>query len=754
MSETVTLCKICAKDPSLHKFSLANGHDYGRKKHFPNLTGTTLSVVLPVRNYNIDVMIKDNHSTGHSICFPSDGPTEAVKVLPCTDMSRLPLVTFLGPSEKWRKQHKQWKQVYEIDVDKAYKALRIWKCLNNPAFLDIEIDDSQSKVEELGLLGTIVESEMVMSTNEAISGISEFVDSEDLTSSEEELADSNEISVINSAVLPSPSLAMMENNMGVNALLKLFSKKKKRTPKAKGLAAVPPGLMSQEMLDMIALQDKRRQGDPIHGEESDESDQEEDEEQDDEDDEEEENAPLPRPVIPVTRDGTPISEWDENDKLTRGAFPHLFLLGKGLPKGEMTQAFVGHCFKYYDGRFEDSIWISTMFNQKQRHACIRKSAKLGISKPEALEKFAKLANCKDFREKLIKARDNPILAESKALNTKICRILSMVGKAVPFSPFERIATRPMLQAMRLRYSAASVFHTGAPPEFEDATVLRLSLIKQFNDPNCKLSQSGFERKDLPESVLKDAGKRMYLTKSRPILAAQSFMRIQRLLDTDIIMAPSTYDTKISRNYTERKRGAFGAVAAHNTVVEPQAAGRLHWHKMIYLSALTPTLLSRLSAGPTEVVDKVASFLQSLTCTTLTTDIYKWGSTGWDQNHEWVQCPDNATRPRAADIPVCDAQDDYEGYLDGAMKKCLLTNMHTHGFTCEKTRKGKWMCRLALPRGVHDNPTTPLLIQADSLGDMKKGIPSKLNSIEVITMINLSCVPFSQSLSKLKRCQCT
>ena len=58
----------------------------------------------------------------------------------------------------------------------------------------------------------------------------------------------------------------------------------------------------------------------------------------------------------------------------------------------------------------------------------------------------------------------------------------MVGSAIPYSPFERAATRPKLNAMRYRYGVGSNFLTGAPGEFEDLMTLRLCLNPKFNRP--------------------------------------------------------------------------------------------------------------------------------------------------------------------------------------------------------------------------------------------------------------------------------
>ncbi len=43
----------------------------------------------------------------------------------------------------------------------------------------------------------------------------------------------------------------------------------------------------------------------------------------------------------------------------------------------------------------------------------------------------------------------------------------MVGSAIPYSPFERAATWPKLNAMRYHYKVGSKFLTGAPGKFED-----------------------------------------------------------------------------------------------------------------------------------------------------------------------------------------------------------------------------------------------------------------------------------------------
>ena len=121
-------------------------------------------------------------------------------------------------------------------------------------------------------------------------------------------------------------------------------------------------------------------------------------------------------VIPIQQDKFPTSEWDENDVLLGGAFPHLFLLGNGLPKGSMKQSFLNHCSKYYNGRFKDPMWIATAFNQLQHHTCIRQTAKVGMKNARQVKILGTLANSKLFQEKLKWAANNAEDNQAVAMN--------------------------------------------------------------------------------------------------------------------------------------------------------------------------------------------------------------------------------------------------------------------------------------------------------------------------------------------------
>jgi hypothetical protein len=88
----------------------------------------------------------------------------------------------------------------------------------------------------------------------------------------------------------------------------------------------------------------------------------------------------------------------------------------------------------------------------------------------------------------------------------------MVGSTIPYSPFERVVTRPKLNAMRYHYGVGSNFITGAPPEFEDLLTLRLCMKPKYNDRNCVISRQGFTQSDLPDPIHNEISIRMRMTK--------------------------------------------------------------------------------------------------------------------------------------------------------------------------------------------------------------------------------------------------
>ncbi len=112
-------------------------------------------------------------------------------------------------------------------------------------------------------------------------------------------------------------------------------------------------------------------------------------------------------------------EWTDNKTLLTGAFPDKFLFGQGVPNGLPTQQNWKHFSLYYDGPFDDPLFIAHSFNQLQRACCIHNLARITGKNLATLKSLDMLANSEESQRQLIWARYHPHSQEAKSLNAKV-----------------------------------------------------------------------------------------------------------------------------------------------------------------------------------------------------------------------------------------------------------------------------------------------------------------------------------------------
>ena len=302
----IHVCSKCSKDPHSHKYSIANGHDYGRRGNLPKLSGVALACICPVRCFGTELSLSAKHSTGHCICFLSDGPTQCAKVLPVVDDSVAPRVTFIGSHDQWRIAAKKFRNLWEIPVDDIYKNLRVLSAINNVfKRYDIHIDDSDERHVQLQELGKQIDTEVNISNSLFVHCLNDNLTSDRFGSdlhTMESNKDDNEITMLCSAVLKNPIL----DGPG----------------SASHVAAI------DAMLGIISHgdepQDKQQHGPTT--------------------------AKNDPPCIPISRNAQPKVEWDENGELLAGIFVDVFMTGDAhLPNGPLSTDFINHLFLLYDG---------------------------------------------------------------------------------------------------------------------------------------------------------------------------------------------------------------------------------------------------------------------------------------------------------------------------------------------------------------------------------------------------------------------
>jgi hypothetical protein len=232
-----------------------------------------------------------------------------------------PQVAFLGPRDEWMKKAGKYKYFYEMDTDIAYNWLWVWVNANHPSFQNCIIDTSDNVHDGLNHVTEKIIEEAITTTDPDIIGISSVLDANDAQNSEGMCNIDHEATspyTIHTAVLPKPSLINANVNSAITAMLDIVQPKNDNVDE-------------DATYDEVLPHKKYVQN---------------------------------QPIIPVSHESNePIVEWTDNQTLLTGAFPDKFLFGQGVPNRLPTQQNWKHFSLYYDGQFDDPLFIAHGFDQ-------------------------------------------------------------------------------------------------------------------------------------------------------------------------------------------------------------------------------------------------------------------------------------------------------------------------------------------------------------------------------------------------------
>eukprot|EP00918_Siedleckia_nematoides_P052226 GHVU01114144.1.p1 GENE.GHVU01114144.1~~GHVU01114144.1.p1 ORF type:complete len:101 (-),score=5.26 GHVU01114144.1:286-588(-) len=94
-------------------------------------------------------------------------------------------------------------------------------------------------------------------------------------------------------------------------------------------------------------------------------------------------------------------------------------------------------------------------------------------------------------------------------------------------------------------------------------------------------------------------------------------------------------------------------------------GRLHSHMMLYGSAITPGLLTRIAACP-DLQQQASSWLDAVSCTTVSSEAWQW--------FEHIK-ESELPVPRSPLIQVPNATSNFHGFTLAREQKALTTCQH-------------------------------------------------------------------------------
>ena len=393
------------------------------------------------------------------------------------------------------------------------------------------------------------------------------------------------------------------------------------------------------------------------------------------------------------------------------AFPHLFLTGRGIANG-LTNHFIRHLLKFYDGRYEqDSEFVTAMFSFKMLSAAMVQGYRLRASNPGILREMGELINGGHLRELLNEAKDSK--ERSSKLERLLERYFGVFAGKTPFSPLTMASARGKMRGTKLRMNTGSQFITGCPPEHEDPSVTRLGVMMnpnkasvmvdastadacRFNHPECPMSSANWKMTALKPFLRSNPSARMVQADRSPGLVALFFENQIRMITENVLLCPLNGPSKRKRQ--RPRRGVCGKVSAVDCVVQLQSnrTQRLHYH-IIARQHVSNVRLFELSTANPALTAKARCFLDSVSKCSLPPDVHDW----WDAQKKI----DFEHRFRSTSFAPLDPNLQYEGYrLQGAKKVAMF--QHEHSQTCTKTYRGQYLCRLGLPRPVNVSNTAP------------------------------------------------
>lgn len=324
-----------------------------------------------------------------------------------------------------------------------------------------------------------------------------------------------------------------------------------------------------------------------------------------------------QPFIAVPKETDPYNEFEVNDALLYGSFPHLFLFGSGLlQSGSVPTKAVRHLMFQFHNRFASCLrLIFLLFDQLQRHETARSVAARVKGNPKSISEFAHWVADPTFIEELRDALSRPNDPSTLVLIKKIMPHVAVCSATVPYTSAQRKAAMSKLYAMTEFFGPPSLFFTFVLDDINGVLNLRMSMEHQSNwstkidgEQLLTAMKAGKHRYKIID--LKQSSLRTYLA-AGPVGAAEMFRIMVQNVFTILLGTPPESDTRRDKPLAERMNGINGTPIASFGSSEEQGRGSLHMH-IITWCGLPPTLI-QAAGGLDNLSHIIAASMERVVC---------------------------------------------------------------------------------------------------------------------------------------------
>ena len=666
MGDDLHACRSCAlslKRSEIPQYSVAAGYDYGvRPDSLEDLSLLELCLISPARVFGQTVKLKAPASdptcnqlacTGHVIVFPHDAVEAVTTALTLSDPQRIKesfSVKFIGTASQWDITNPRLGSIEFASFFACRPVvLRNWLQflrLNNDMYKDVVVSDEDVTEERCAEIFRTVMSEVDVVTDSVV--IAAEVKS-DSSGRQIIQRDEKNPKAHCEGIALFPRYHEHPKDVEVSAIVR-------------GAEQMLPDLTVQEQLDARdEASEADQRGDPDGGTYQD-------------------ATRKGKHDVIVRKSKVPYNDYIETDVLMRAAFPHLFLLGRGLPKAResgkttVTDTLAEKYLLQKDNRFaRDHPFIFHLFNMKMRHE-VSLNVKLRTDQsPDSIQAFEDLMNNEDFQEELRAAARDPKSKKSEEVFEKLLKYIRLAAPKVPFGAAS--GHRAVSEALALHdfFGLSSVFVTVSPSDIDSPLTVRLAF-------------GGLEAKvELPDVSL--STRAVY---ENPVSAAKIFER----LVTSFLEALVNIGTGHTANRPNGRatgiglqKGVFGTSCSYFGVIEAQGRGSEHIHMLLW-SGLSPHVLECLIEN--EALMKAAAHcLNSYFCADLPSSAHAQ----YDQRKREKRKAPRVARRRTCPVP----SDDPEGYSQRCHEVADAVQFHEHAPMCHEGANGYMCCRVAMPQ---------------------------------------------------------
>jgi len=427
---------------------------------------------------------------------------------------------------------------------------------------------------------------------------------------------------------------------------------------------------------------------------------------------------------------TPLNEFEENNELFLGQFPHLFLLGVTFPtRGTLSQREISHLIYQHTGKFaREPRLIFTLFNQRQRHKTASSVSGFAQCDPTKIEKLGVLTKDPEFRKQLDLAVKDPESKEAKEILKTLTPLVGVMGSKVDFSPVARAAAQTTLKAYTQYFGPPSMFLTIAPDDTHSVLGIRLSFPSAETNANNAFPavESGLIEKLLEGAKSFEVGKvdisefaLQKLVAANPVAAAEVYkITMEAVFSCLVGLEPERLVRR--SNPVGNNPGLFGDCRGWYSVIETQGRLSLHTHAIIW-AGLNSAIFQK--GAPYEyLVELIRQVLESH-CQAHLPPVFHFRAMTRLATHPEERPPLKPNRmayvtPEPPATPQ--AKVEFEEHGNSVVDR---TAVHSHGSTCEKTNAGKGRCRLDFPRDEKEK-TDPVQLKLTEA--IKKGKKAKFS----------------------------